>query len=382
MAGKRRQFGRVRKLPSGRYQARYVGPDGQLRPAPHTFRTKREADDWLADVQTEMRMGDWRDPDAAKVPFQKYAEAWVRERPLGPTTEELYEILVRVHLVPTFGRHAIADITPAGVRAWRRARLDAGTGASTVAKAYSLMRTIMGTAVEDGLIRRNPCQIKNGGTVNTPERPTASIPDVFAIAEASQARYRALVLIGAFCGLRWGELVALRRRDIDLDARMVRVRGSISELNSGERIYKAPKSEAGKRSVAIPRSVMPAVVAHMKQFAEPGADGRVFVGAKGATPRRNHFNGLWHKACAEAGVTGLRFHDLRHTGNTLASHTDASTRELMIRLGQSSTRAALIYQHGSLKREQEIADGIDAMIVTALKRHGRSKGHAGDTPHP
>ncbi|MFJ4519740.1 tyrosine-type recombinase/integrase [Streptomyces sp. NPDC088810] len=379
MAGRRRQFGRVRKLPSGRYQARYVGPDGVLRPAPDTFRTKREADDWLADIQTELRQGDWRDPDAAKVPFEKYANAWVAERPLAKSTQELYEILVRVHLVPTFGHLSIADITPAAVRTWRRARLDAGTGPTTVAKAYSLLRTIMGTAVEDGLIRRNPCQIRNGGTVTTPERPTASVLDVFAIADASQPRYRALVLLGAFCALRWGELVALRRRDVDLDAGMIRVRGSVSELNNGERIYKAPKSEAGKRSVAIPRSILPAVAAHMKQFAEPGADGRVFVGEKGATPRRNHFNGLWHKACAEVGIKGLRFHDLRHTGNTLASQTNASTRELMTRLGHSSTRAALIYQHTSDRREREIADGVDAVIVNALKRRRRPKGHVGDT---
>ncbi|WP_374028543.1 tyrosine-type recombinase/integrase [Streptomyces sp. NEAU-sy36] len=236
----------------------------------------------------------------------------------------------------------------------------------------------MGTAVDDGLIRRNPCQIKNGGTVSTPERPSASVVDVFAIADASQPRYRALVLLGAFCALRWGELVALRRRDIDLDAGIVRVRGSVSELNSGKRIYKAPKSEAGKRSVAIPRSILPVVVAHMKQFAEPGADGRVFVGAKGATPRRNHFNGLWHKACAEVGIKGLRFHDLRHTGNTLASQTNASTRELMTRLGHSSTRAALIYQHTSDRREREIADGVDEVIVNALKRRRPPKGHAGD----
>ncbi|MFI9805772.1 hypothetical protein ACIHEJ_15640 [Streptomyces sp. NPDC052301] len=104
---------------------------------------------------------------------------------------------------------------------------------------------------------------------------------------------RALVLIGAFCALRRGELVALRRRDIDLEAGMIRVRGSVSELSDGKWIYKAPKNEAGKRSVAIPRSITPVVIDHMRQFAEPGADGRVFVGAKGATPRRNHFDGLW-----------------------------------------------------------------------------------------
>ncbi|MGQ5226304.1 tyrosine-type recombinase/integrase [Streptomyces sp. yara] len=377
MAGKRRQFGRVRKLPSGRYQARYRGPDGVDRPAPNTFRTKRDADDWLADRQSELRQGDWRDPDAGKVPFGAYAAAWVRERPLAPRTAELYASLLRLHLAPTFGTMAVADITPAAVRTWRRARLDAGIGPSTVAKAYALLRTIMGTAVEDDLIRRNPCQIKNGGNVVTPERPTATIPEVFAIAEKIQPRYKALVLLAAFCGLRWGELVALHRSDIDVEHGMIRVRGAVSELANGQRVYKAPKSAAGKRLVAVPPSILPFVKSHMTVYAEGGAGGRVFVGAKKATPRRNHFNRLWHKACADAGVEGLRFHDLRHTGNTLASRTNASTKELMARLGHSTARAALIYQHADFDREREIAGAVDGMIRAALDRNGHVEGTRG-----
>ncbi|WP_433889338.1 tyrosine-type recombinase/integrase [Streptomyces sp. CA-111067] len=376
---KRRTFGRVRKLPSGRFQARYLGPDGIDRPAPETFATKRDADDWLAERQAELRQGDWRDPDAGRVAFEAYATAWVKERPLAPSTAELYGVLLRVHLVPTFGRLMLADITPAAVRSWRSARLDAGTGAPTVAKAYALMRTIMGTAVEDDLIRRNPCRIKNGGTVHTPERPTATIPEVFALADAVQPRYRALVLLAAFCGLRWGELVGLHRQDIDLDGGLIRVRRAVSELNDGRRVVKAPKSEAGKRTVAVPASLVPVLGTHLELYAERGAQGRVFVGPKGATPRRNHFNRLWHRACAGARIKGLHFHDLRHTGNTLASRTDASTRELMIRLGHGSSRAALIYQHGSQEREREIADGIDAMIVKALKRGPGRNGHVAGT---
>lgn len=121
------------------------------------------------------------------------------------------------------------------------------------------------------------------------------------------------------------------------------------------------------------------VTVHLKRYAEQGKAGRVFVGAKGAIPRRNHFNRLWHKACANAGIKGLRFHDLRHTGNTLASHTTANTRELMTRLGHSSTRAALIHQHGNQQREREIADSIDTMIVNALKRGFGRNGHAAGT---
>ncbi|WP_406344540.1 tyrosine-type recombinase/integrase [Streptomyces sp. NBC_00648] len=387
MAGKRRQFGRVRKLPSGHYQARYLGPDGLLRPAPETFRTKRDADDWLADKQSELRRGDWHDPDAGKVEFGPYASDWITERELTATTRQLYRSLLHHHLVPTFGAVVLAEISPPAVRRWRADKLASGTGPTTVAKAYALLRAILGTAVGDQMIRRNPCTIKGASTVHTPERPTATVQEVYALAQAIQPRYRVLVLMAGFLGLRWGELVGLHRRDIDLDHGSVRVRRAVAELANGQREIKAPKSAAGKRTVAIPAAILGELRDHLERFAEPGADGRVFIGAKGATPRRNHFNRLWHKACADAGIKGLHFHDLRHTGNTLAASTGASTRELMARMGHSTARAALIYQHASADRDRLIADAVSDLVKKGRKATGKRaknkdrkpKGHAGDT---
>ncbi|MEV5274927.1 tyrosine-type recombinase/integrase [Streptomyces werraensis] len=380
MAGKRRQFGRVRKLPSGRYQARYVGPDGQLRPAPETFRTKRDADAWLADKQTEMRRGDWHDPDAGRVPFESYADAWIKEREVTTRTRQLYASLLRRHLAPTFGPVNVADISPPLVRRWRADKLAAGTGPTTVAKAYALLRAILGTAVADQMIRRNPCTIKGASVVHTPERPTATVQEVYDLADAIQPRYRALVLMAGFLGLRWGELIGLHRRDVDLDHAAVRVRRAVAELNNGQREIKAPKSAAGKRTVSIPAAILPDIREHLNRYAEPGADGRVFVGAKGATPRRNHFNRLWRKACDDIGVKALHFHDLRHTGNTLAASTGASTRELMARMGHSTARAALIYQHASAERDRLIADAVSGLVDRGRKGKDRKPmGHAGDT---
>ncbi|MFF7866306.1 tyrosine-type recombinase/integrase [Streptomyces qaidamensis] len=367
MAQKRRHFGRVRKLPSGRYQARYLGPDGQLRPAPHTFRTKRDADDWLADKQTELRRGDWHDPDAGKVLLSEYAAAWIKERELTSTTRQLYGSLLRHHLEPAFGAVNVAEISPPLVRRWRADKLASGTGPTTVAKAYALLRAIMGTAVADQMIRRNPCTIKGASTVHTPERPTATVQEVYDLADAMQPRYRALVLMAGFLGLRWGELIGLHRRDIDLDHGAVRVRRAVAELFNGQREIKAPKSAAGKRTVSIPAAIIPDIRDHLERYAEAGADGRVFLGAKGATPRRNHFNRLWRKACNEAGIKGMHFHDLRHTGNTLAASTGASTRELMTRMGHSTARAALIYQHASAARDRLIADALSDLVDKGRK---------------
>ena len=379
MATRKRAFGRVRKLTSGRWQARYRGPDGLDRPAPATFRTKKEATDWLADKQAEIGAGGWIDPDAGKMPFGVYAAAWVKQRRLAETTRELYEMLLRLHLEPGFGRMAVADITPASVRLWRAAHLEV-TGAPTVAKSYALLRAIMNTAMEDQLIARNPCRIKGGSVTDTPERPIATVAEVFAIADKIQPRYRLMVLLAAFLGLRLGELIGLRGQDVDLDSGSVRVRSAVAELRGGKRITKLPKSKAGIRTVVIPDVILPALRQHMAVFAEPGRDGRVFLGAKGGTPRQNQFNRVWRRACADAEIKGLRFHDLRHTGNTMAASTGASTKELMARFGHSTGRAALIYQHATEERQRVIADGLNAQIVSGLKRGPGRIGHGTGTP--
>jgi integrase len=131
--------------------------------------------------------------------------------------------------------------------------------------------------------------------------------------------------------------------------------------------------------VAIPDVIVPDVRAHLERWSEPGADGRVFVGPKGAIPRRTNFQATWRDAVEKAAVSELHFHDLRHTGNALAVQ-GASLRELMARMGHSSTRAALIHQHASRERERAIGAAVSALIEASLPA---SKGHAGRTePNP
>ena len=266
MAGKRR-FGRVRRLPSGRWQARYKGPDGIDRPADRTFASKTDAERWLTLAEAELVRGDWLDPAAGRVPFASYARSWVAERPnLRPKTLQLYEGLVRLHLVPTFGASNVQDITEQQVRRWRKSLLDAGTGAITVAKAYSLLKAIMATALDDGLIRRNPCRIKGAGQEKSPERPVLTVRQVFALADAIDPRYRALILLAVFGSLRWGELAALRRRHCNLTTGTLRVEASVVELVNGSLITGPPKSEAGRRIVTVPAFVLPDIAAHLDQY--------------------------------------------------------------------------------------------------------------------
>jgi integrase len=166
------------------------------------------------------------------------------------------------------------------------------------------------------------------------------VAEVYLIAENVRPWFRALVLMAGFTGLRWGELMALTRREVDLKAATVKVAAAVIELDKLS--LGPPKSRAGQRTVALPRQLVDELQRHLDKHAERGPRGRVFVGPTGVTPRRTNFNREWHRATKAAGVEGLRFHDLRHTANTLAA-PGSSTKELMRRMGHASTRTALMY---------------------------------------
>ncbi|MFF1472017.1 tyrosine-type recombinase/integrase [Streptomyces mirabilis] len=363
--GRRRRFGAIRRLPSGRYQARYPGPDGVMRPAPITFATTADADDWLAEKQTEIRRGEWRDPEAGAVSFRAYADKWVEERELAPLTQDLYRYLLDKHLT-AFADSDLDEITAPRVREWRAERLRV-TGAKTItAKAYRLLKGIMETAVDDELIQRNPCRIKGAGKEKAAERRIATVAQVDALAEAVGMRWRLMVYLGAYGPMRPEELAGLRRRDVDLDTLRVRVRLAEPERMNGRRVPGDTKSEAGTRTVILPAFLHRELRWHLESYAEAGPDGLLFVGEKGAPFRRSTFGRKWRRAREIVGMPeGFRFYDLRHTGHTLSTRSGATLKDTMVRAGQSSEKAALIYQHSDDERQEEVAAGLDATVRKA-----------------
>jgi integrase len=396
----KRRFGTVRQLPSGNWQVRYTGPDGIRRTDDRTYPDKTGALDRLVELEAEVLRGAWTDPDAGKVSLNEYAARWISERDLEARSAENYQIYLRKHIGPYLGHLMLIELKPPRIRTWRKDLQDAGTGAPTVAKSYRFLHTVLATAEDDELIRRNPCRIQGAGQEKSPERPTATLPEVFAIAAAIQPRYRLLVLLAAFAQLRFGELMALRREDLALPNRrkptaaeiaagadpaaliddgipQLRVDRAIAQLNSGEQRVKGPKSDAGRRSIALPAAILPELRAHLATdgFTEPGPHGRLFIGPKKATPKRQNFHRTWKRAVAKAGANpALHLHDLRHTGGTMAAQTGATLREIMARLGQSSTRAAMIYQHANADRDRLIAEALNRMIEVA-----RAEGEHRDT---
>ena len=380
MANKKghRRFGYVRRLPSGRYQASYLTTDGQRRLAPETFERKGDADQWLIVVEGEMLRGEWIDPSLGRVLFGRYGAQWIEEHRIGARTREEYRSLWRHHVDPFVGSIELAELTTGVIRTWRTTLLDNGRSEDRTAKAYRLVRAILNTAVDDGRIKRNPCRIKGAGEHRTAERPTATVRQVYDLADRMPARFRALVLAAAFTGLRWGELVGLRRCDVDLTTGVLHVRRRLAQLSRGGMQPGPPKSTASVRNVALPLFLVDELHDHVTEHAGPGSDGLIFRGEKGAMLRRGNFGRAtsWTETVVKAGLpAGFHFHDLRHTGNQLAANSGATTRELMHRMGHGSMRAALIYQHATTERDRRIADQMAAMVDR--ERHPRSDEEGG-----
>ena len=298
----------------------------------------------------------------------------------------------------------------------------------------------MTTAVEDDkLLPRNPCRIRGAGTEDAAERPVLTVTQVFELAgqvgrrpvgniraiqggyrlrfgrhgemrtspemyasraEAERAlwkmasddradchhdrRYYALVLLATFASLRWGEATALRRCDLDLNTRTVRVRAAYIERSTGEMLLGPPKSRAGRRIVGIPEVLVSTLREHLAVFTEDGPGALVFPGAKGGPLRRGNFNKMsaWPHAVEWIGMPGLHFHDLRHTGNQFAAHSGARLRDLMARMGHDSERAAMIYQHQAQGADKTITDAIDTHVQGEQTRRGDDEDGPTDVAGP
>ncbi|MHB8434917.1 MAG: tyrosine-type recombinase/integrase [Acidimicrobiales bacterium] len=352
----------IRRKPSGQWEARYRDPDGRQRG--RTVPTKIEARRFLERVGADMQRGGWVDPRHGQVTLGAYADLWLAHRPdLRPRTVELYRDLLDRCVLPVFGGTDLSRITPSGVRAWH-AEL-AGRRPSTAAKAYRLLRAIFNTAVADERITRNPCRVEGAGVERAAERPTASIAEVDAMADAMPERLTALVLLAAWCGLRRAELLALRRSDVDLLHGTVRVQRTCHQLRDGSMITGPPKSQAGLRTVAVPPHLTPRLAEHLDCYVGSESDALLFTGIKGGPLRVHVLQKIWDRARRSIGRADLHLHDLRHSGNTWAAATGASTRELMARMGHSSPRAALLYQHATADRDRAIAAALSSLAGAA-----------------
>jgi len=426
MAGKKeaRGFGRVRKLPSGRHQAFYSDPNaatrisrtGKVTPvrhaAPTTFTAKIDAERWLAAEQLLIERGEWTPPSlramlraqkAAGIPtFERYATEWITARkvkgkPLAARTRDHYAALLENYLA-SFGPLPIDAISPELVTAWydgfkpktKKHQGHKTDGATTKAHAYSLGRAVMNTAISaSGPLagKANPFAIRGGGqSPGNKREELATAAEVDVMLATIKPEWRAAILLGVWCGLRYGELAELRRGDVDLAKRVLRVKRAVSRSKSAGVHVKTTKSLAGVRNQRIPKSIVPELEQHLRDHVGPGSDALLFPGKGGRHLSSSTFYGKapvygrgkqakgkpdetviregnngWYHARTEAGHPSLHFHDLRATGATLIASQGATIAEVQAFLGDSTPAAAMRYVRAAQSRMDKLTDRMDRL---------------------
>lgn len=368
-----RGWGHIRRLPSGNLQASYLA-HGRRHYAPTTFTNSKagriRAEGWLATERALMESGTWTPPAdraAARtvraITLAEYAATWVADRPVKPRTRLLYESQLTHHIKPTIGTREITAVTPEAVRSWYASLGSEHTRRNS--QVYGLLHSVMATAVKDGLVLVNPCQIERAMNVQREREPVIlTVPELATLAGSVPERLKALVLLSAWCGLRWGEVIELRRKDFDNDAEIVFVgRGA---THRGECRIDWPKS--GKpRAVVIPPHIRADVKHHLDVFTSKDDEGLAFSPVRGGCHLNDRvFRETIAPALKDIKRADLRIHDLRHFSGTMTARV-GNLAESMARLGHSTVKASLLYQ--------QVVSGRDAEIAAALSElatQGRS----------
>lgn len=348
-----------RRKPITRWQARYRGPDGKERS--RLFDRRIDAERWLTDQEGRKLKGEWIDPEAGRIRFHRWAEEWWGTTThLRPSSKARSEGILRNNLLPRFGDVPLVGIIPTDVRAFVSDLDAAGLAPATVRKTYNVLRAIMEAAEESGLIGRSPCVgIKLPKATST--EPRFLGPEELALlADAVPDRYRALVLVGGYGGLRFGELVGLTLPHIDFLRSRLTVVETIVEVAG--HLHRGPTKTGPSRVVTLPRFVTESLAEHMCKY-PPGDEGLVFTAPEGGPIRRSIWRArVWVPATRQAKVHPLRIHDLRHTAAAFAIKAGTHPKAIADRLGHASVTTTLnTYGHLFPALDEELAERLDAM---------------------
>ncbi|MBS9532081.1 site-specific integrase [Mycobacterium sp. M1] len=363
----RRGFGQLRKRDSGRWAVNYTH-NGQLWRAPATFPNKDSATAWLAGERKLIDLGTWTPPadrvakaTAKKLTLRDYAVRWLEQRTnIAPRTRETYYWHLEDNILPVLGDTPVTELTTDDVRAWF-----AGLGTEREtrnARAYGVLTAVLNTAVDDGLIDRSPARIKGASTVKHRRTVVLLEPgELSALADKMPGPLRLAVLLAGWCGLRRGELLALTRADIAADGSTLRINKGVTVV-ARKMVVGPPKTKESNRTVTVPTHLRPVVIEHLAQYVGPAKTALLFPDpVTGSHYTEGRFRVPFFAARAAIGKEELHFHDLRHFGGVMAAVAGATTKEVMDRLGHTTSTAAMRYQHVAAGRADLLADRLSAL---------------------
>lgn len=347
---------------SNGYRVRYRDPVGKSRS--RSFRRKADADRFAREVEVDKARGQWIDPRGADMPLADWCLTFLSlARSLAPTTQETYRRDLDRYVLPRFGAVRIGRIKPEEVEEWLNDELDAGVASSSVHRHYRTLRRVLQAAVEKDRLLSNPCDRVRPPKIATRDMTVLDWSQAVALAEAHSERFRAMIYLAVDSGMRWGELIGLRRGNVDTARRKVKVVEQIVRLNDGSFVRRPPKTSAGVRSITVSSSVASLLDSHLDQFSGDGVDGLVFPNAAGnPLAAASFYNNHFKPALTKAGVS-CRFHDLRHSSVALAIADGAHPKAIQMRMGHSSITVTLDrYGHLFPELDEAIANAFDLRL--------------------
>lgn len=376
----RRRFGRVRKLPSGRWQARYPDASGQDVTGPVTFTTKGEAARWLVAIEADLARGRHLAPGAGRVTLGAWADRWLA-RPGKRANSVARDRQGLAAFLPSLGGRPLSSITPFDVQEVVDAR-GRSVAPATLARDVAALRAVLNAAVHADLIDRSPARKVALPRVRPPDRALLDPAQLVCLADEVPARYRALILVGGVLGLRWGEAIGLRRCDIDLARGTVTVAQVVEEIAGSVRVVPGEAKTAGSlRTLAAPAFLLEVLAAHLDSFpSDADGDPRslVFVGPRGGILRRRFAERTFRPATRRAGLDPtLTFHSLRHIAMTSLVDEKVHPRVMQSRAGHASSRLTMeLYAHVTDSADQDAADALEHRFRPTVRD---SNGHVAGT---
>ena len=350
------------------WEVRYRDP--QRRDRSKTFKTKAEAEAFAEAIETDINRGDFLDPRLGKKSFGEWAEEWLQAHSTSvkPRTVMGYRGLLDVHLLPAFGRMQLARIRPLDIQRFLGNMGNSGLSRSRVRQARQLLSMILNAAVDNGYIARNPVPRERlKGREPRRDQHPLTFEQVHAVANAVPDRYRALIYVLAYGGLRWGEAAALRRGRCNLLRNRLEVQESVAEVNGGLD-YGPPKTHQN-RTVVIPEPVKEVLAAHIAEYVKNSPDSLVFTTDEGTHMWISNFRkNVWWPALDAAGISRVvTIKDLRHTCASLMHAAGRSAKEVKEQLGHSTIAMTLdTYTHLFDEGRDEAAEAMGAQFTRSL----------------
>jgi integrase len=354
----------IHKQPNGRWKVRYRTPDGKDRAK--RFALKVDAQRFANGIETDKARGIFVDPRAGRITFAEWHKRWTDSTvDLRASTRARDDSYARNHVLPRFGKRALASIDHLDVVEWIAELSASGKAPATVHKCHQILAKCLRAAVRARLIPFNPCDGVALPRVERQEMRFLDPQQLAGLAETINPRYRAFVLLGGYGGLRLGEMLGLRRERVDLLRRRVDVAEILVEVR-GRITYGPPKTSAGRRTVPLPRVVAEALQETLESV-EPG--GLVFTSPEGKPARASQLRRrVWAPAVRAAGLEPLRIHDLRHSAVAFWIAAGASPKEIALRAGHTSVSVVLDrYGHLLPGSEKRTTDALDIMASDAAQ---------------